>query len=570
MEHQNPPFPLPARRQRARFSWGGAVLFVIVITGLVFLVVFWNTGREEKRMRANMNDWANVLIWTLEGNARSIGHTWNDSLQTLMEEMAKHPRITYIAIASADGRILVHTDPSRTGTMLYGPEKTAPLSISEDSQVRLISYNGHKVLEVYKLFSPLPGGTIFVGIDALHFEEKLQEHTRHTGAIATLVALIVFIGVALYFYMRNYRLSSRMLKDTQALATEVINSHPAALVVTDEHGIIALSNRHGQALLGLSGKGKLPRSVHDVSFLDWRSLMDELDAGTDILERSVDLFISKTSPLPMSISAAKIAGSEDGFAGYLFILRDLAEIRKLEKQVKQHERLSALGNMAAGVAHEIRNPLSSIKGYATYLTEKVKDDKMAYATGHILIQETERLNRVVSDLLSVAKPLELRRQPARIETVLEQALRIITPDAEAKGLSVRLHLPQEDAFSGQHILLDADRLMQALLNLLVNAVQATDSGGNIQVVLENIAQDGGSHFLAVSVTDTGCGMSAQTVAKLFTPYFTTKASGTGLGLTLAQQIVEQHGGEMKVFSRPGEGATFTILLPWANEERNDK
>ena len=185
---------------------------------------------------------------------------------------------------------------------------------------------------------------------------------------------------------------------------------------------------------------------------------------------------------------------------------------------------------------------------------------MAYATGHILIQETERLNRVVSDLLSVAKPLELRRQPARIETVLEQALRIITPDAEAKGLSVRLHLPQEDAFSGQHILLDADRLMQALLNLLVNAVQATDSGGNIQVVLENIAQDGGSHFLAVSVTDTGCGMSAQTVAKLFTPYFTTKASGTGLGLTLAQQIVEQHGGEMKVFSRPGEGATFTILL----------
>lgn len=569
MAYQNPSFPLPSRRQRFHFSWGGAALFAIVVIGLVFLVVFWNTGREEKRMRANMNDWANVLIWTLEGNARSMGHTWSDSLQTLMEEMAKHPRITHIAIVSADGRIIVHTDPARAGTVLYDPEEAAPLSIGEDSQVRLISDNGHKVLEVYKIFSPLPGGTIFVGIDAFHFEEKLREHARHTGAIAALVTLIVFIGVALYFYMRNYRLSSRMLQDAQALATEVINSHPAALVVTDEQGIIALSNRHGQALLGLSGKGKVSRSVHDASFLDWRALMDELDAGTDILERSVDLFVSKTSPLPMSISAAKIAGSEDGFAGYLFILRDLAEIRKLEKQVKQNERLSALGNMAAGVAHEIRNPLSSIKGYATYLTDKVKDDKMAYATGNILIQETERLNRVVSDLLSVAKPLELRRQPARIETVLEQALRIITPDAEVKGINVRLQLPQEYAFSGQHVMLDADRLMQALLNLLVNAVQATDHGGSIQVALENIAQDGGNGFLAISVTDSGCGMSAQTVAKLFTPYFTTKASGTGLGLTLAQQIVEQHGGEMKVFSRPGEGATFTILLPRANEERND-
>lgn len=204
--------------------------------------------------------------------------------------------------------------------------------------------------------------------------------------------------------------------------------------------------------------------------------MDELDAGKVIPERDADLFRSKANPLPVSLSAAKIIGSEGAFLGYLFILRDLGEIRRLQKQLRQSERLSALGNLAAGVAHEIRNPLSSIKGYATYLTEKLKNDKMAYATGNILIQETERLNRVMSDLLSVAKPLDLRLQPVRIENVLEQAVRVISSDAEEKGVAVHLRLPRPGDGPQGEVRLDPDRLIQALLNLLVNAVQATEPG----------------------------------------------------------------------------------------------
>ena len=322
-------------------------------------------------------------------------------------------------------------------------------------------------------------------------------------------------------------------------------------------------------MLGLSGQEKTPPSVHDAPVLDWQALMDELDAGKVIPERDADLFRSKANPLPVSLSAAKIIGSEGAFLGYLFILRDLGEIRRLQKQLRQSERLSALGNLAAGVAHEIRNPLSSIKGYATYLTEKLKNDKMAYATGNILIQETERLNRVMSDLLSVAKPLDLRLQPVRIENVLEQAVRVISSDAEEKGVAVHLRLPRPGDLPQGEARLDPDRLIQALLNLLVNAVQATEPGGSIEVALESgreHAAGGDGVFWSISISDTGCGMSAQTVAQLFTPYFTTKASGTGLGLVLTQQIVERHGGEIKVFSQPGKGSTFTILLPRAMRE----
>jgi len=484
--------------------------------------------------------------------------------------------------------------------VLYPKEELEALLLTGESKARLISPQGDgKILEVYKTFTPLrpcgrgpgygqgrmrrwqyhqpgasehglAGESIFVGIDASRFDEELREHVLHHGIITALVSLVSFISIALLFYIQNYNLFRRMLQDTQALAMQVINSHPAALVVTDTQGIITLTNKHGQSMLGLGDGKTAPPSVHDLPFLGWQVLIDELDAGAVILERSANLFVSKGNSMPINISAAKIIGSNGGFTGYLFILCDLTEIRKLEKQAKQNERLSALGNLAAGVAHEIRNPLSSIKGYATYLTEKVKDDKMAFTTGTLLIQETERLNRVVSDLLSVARPLELRLQPARMEKVLEQAVRVISPDAEAKGVKVQLRLVQSETLSGQQIMLDADRFMQALLNLLVNAVQATESGGSIQITLENSEPGAENSFLAVSVTDTGCGMSPQTIAKLFTPYFTTKASGTGLGLIVAQQIVEQHGGEMEVFSQPGKGTTFTILLPWAHSKGSGK
>ncbi|HBT97426.1 MAG TPA: PAS domain-containing sensor histidine kinase [Desulfobulbaceae bacterium] len=596
-QHTLLPGPLPQQR-----AWFPLKMMIALATAILVIAVFAvvvEVEREKKQMLANMRERANVFIWALERSARSKEPMRRNHMRRLIAEVAQQPQVAYIAMVATDGRISVHSDPSRVGTILYPSKALKNLAVDDASKSRVISLGGKKMLEVYKVFTPsqpcldepdsslcnqqermepspdghpqrpekaLSNELVFVGIETLRFDEELWDDVAHHGVISALVGLSCFIGIALLFYIQNYKLSRRMLKDTQALAMQVINSHPAALVVTDEQGLISLTNRHGQAILKLADGKAAPRSVHDLPFLNWQPLMDELDAGAVILERNTELTLANSHILPVSISAAKIIGGGDGFTGYLFILRDLTEIRKLEKQAKQNERLSALGNLAAGVAHEIRNPLSSIRGYATYLTEKVKDDKMAFTTGNMLIQETERLNRVVSDLLSVARPLELRLQPARMDTVLERAVRLIAPDAEAKGIKVQLRLLQTKKLARRQIMLDADRFMQALLNLLVNAVQATEAGGSIQISLENSEPGAESSFLAISVTDTGCGMSLETMANLFTPYFTTKASGTGLGLIAAQQIVKQHGGEIEVSSRAGKGTTFTILLPWAHIE----
>ena len=589
------------QRRHTRFFWRALAGLALAGICATAMMVARGAEQEKRQLLDNMQGRADVLIWALEGSARSFGHMRQNPMLNLVAEVARQPGVAYIALVDADGRILLHSDPALAGALLYDSETLRGLRVSDSSQSRFVP-GDPDLFETYKTFTPsrpraggmghmrrhMAGGghampwanpaegqAVFVGLDASHFAERLHEYVFHLSVIAGLVTLAVLGGVVLLFYIQNYRFSRRMLEDTRALAAQVIDSLPAALVVTDPHGRISLSNRHGLEMLGLSGREKEPLSLHDAPSLNWQALMDELDAGAVILERDMDLFRSRAKPLPVSLSAAKIIGSEQSFLGYLFILRDLGEIRRLQKQLRQSERLSALGNLAAGVAHEIRNPLSSIKGYATYMTEKLKNDKMAYDTGHILIQETERLNRVMSDLLSVARPLELRLKPVRVEGVLRQAARLLAPDAEEKGVAVHLRLPPPGVFPEQGIPLDADRLMQALLNLLVNAVQATASGGDIEIRLESArdragksAPGGGDDFWSISISDTGCGMPAQTVAQLFTPYFTTKASGVGLGLVISQRIVEQHGGEIKVFSRPGKGTTFTILLPAAAREED--
>ena len=581
--------PFSAARAAMNFpKWLYAGIVCIVLS-IASVIALRNADHEKQKMIDSLKDRADILILALEGTARTMGRMGQNPLPALLEEIGRQSDVVYIAIVDEQGRILIHSDSSKTGILRDLPQAIEEIAREPaGSRGMFITAEGKRQYEVWKAFTPIQPEArgrgkhgprqdmlrrwlapfegedslyIAVSMDASDFEVKLRQYIVRTIVMGTLITMVGLAGIALLFFFQSHKRSRRMLEDTQALAAQVIDNLPVGLVVTDLQGTISLCNRHSEHILGFSRAEKEKRSLHDITFFDWQALTDELDAGRLILERETDVFTSKTKTIPVSISAAKLTDSEGGKSGYLFILRNLDEVRRLQKQLKLNERLSALGNLAAGVAHEIRNPLSSIKGYATYLTEKVKGDKMAHATGQMLIQETDRLNRVVSDLLSVAKPLHLHLQPASITDLLRQAVRLIKPEAEENNIAIQLVLPSEKAPAERRIMIDADRLVQALFNLLVNAVQATPAGGTVRLALEEIQMDGGAEALAVSVSDTGRGISPQDMSHLFTPYFTTKASGTGLGLTITQQIVEQHGGEIKVYSQPGKGATFTALLP---------
>ncbi len=574
----------PAQGADASLWRQGLLLAVAALLGLAVagIAISRAVERERAQMLAAIHGRADSLVWALEGGARLLERAGpaTGTLARLVAEVARQPGVAWIAITDAAGRILADSNPELEGAALYTPEEMRRLAPGSVTRGRF-SPDDPSLYEAWRLFAParlrgMPrrhGGAgrdarcVFVALDVSGMRDALEDYALQLWIVAglILVAGLAVAGLALLF--RRYRSSRRLLADAEALAAQVVRNYPAGLVVLDTAGRLRLSNARARAMLGLEevapkGAAAPARGTAGAALggtgLDWPALMAELERGPGLVERELELWRPQGAPLPVQLTAARLLDSGGEVTGYLFALRDMGEIRSLQRQLRQHERLSALGNLAAGLAHEIRNPLSSIRGYATYLTERLKDDPLGHATGRILIEETERLDRVLTDLLSLARPRDLAPAPADLAAVIDRVVTVAAPDAAEKGLRLTASLPE----GGAQACVDADRLMQAVLNLVINAIQATPAGGEVEAALERDEAGGeGAPGWRIRVRDTGSGMSAATAAQIFTPYFTTRANGTGLGLAIARQVVEQHGGAISASTLPGRGTTMTIRLP---------
>ena len=227
---------------------------------------------------------------------------------------------------------------------------------------------------------------------------------------------------------------------------------------------------------------------------------------------------------------------------------------RIEKELQRSERLAALGKVAAGVAHELRNPLSSIKGLAILLQSKFNGEKGkgGVEAADLLVQEVERLNRSIGELLDYAKPAKLNKISVDVNAVVDKTVLLVNMDLEDRDIALDLHLA--DALPEMEG--DEDKLNQVFLNLLLNGIQAMDDGGRLTVSSKQMGRN-----VLVVVEDTGTGVSHENLQKIFDPYFTTKRDGTGLGLAMSAKIIEEHGGEIILTSRQGEGTRVEVILP---------
>ena len=560
-----------------------------ILAAVVLVLAVMNVNRERGYMATILSEKGAALIRSFEAGARTgmMGMMGGDiRLQNLLEETARQEDILYLALVNRQGAVLAHSDRDRIGTRFKenGLDDLAP---GDTVKWRQVESSSRKAFEVYRIFSPLKGGpgprhhmgmhgsrnfwssgeprlsptgsegdaglkpVIFVGLDIEPFQSAIRQDIRQTFVLTGIILLSGLGGLVALFWAQAYRASRSELEDVQAFASEVVRNLPAGMIVTDEESRISYVNSTAEALVGQTAMTLLGRLVRDTLPAELVSVCKRLREQETVVEREMMPTFPDGRVVPLSVSASRIVTEDGHFVGNIYILRDMTEVRRLQDEVKQREKLAAIGDLAAGVAHEIRNPLSTVKGFATFLGSKFAEGSEENRAAQVMIRETERLNRVITDLLEFARPSDIKPRPMDLNGLVEHSLNLVASDLTARGIA----LHKELASGLPEMPIDPDRFIQALLNLHLNALQAMETGGTLSV--RTAREKGGA---MIEIQDTGHGIDKDQLFRIFDPYFTTKAKGTGLGLAIVHKIVKAHGGEIEVESIPEQETRVVVHL----------
>ena len=421
--------------------------------------------------------------------------------------------------------------------------------ISKDERFRQPTIRNPKVRSLMAI--PLIVHDEVVGVLNVHgYAASLytEENVRVLSVIASQAA-------ALY----------KELEALSALASytdNILRSIAAGVITLDRVGNILSWNNAAQDITNTSPEEAVGRHFSElvdglaIPQVEKRNILDAVDRVVETGERYLG-YKQNYSPfdreaLCINISISQLRNHSGDMLGLVVIFEDVTKEVRMEDEMRRISELAAVGQLAASIAHELRNPLSSIKGAAQYLRKEYGDHAAVCEFLDIIIEEVNILNRITTEFLDFARPLRLNLKEIDINDVIFRTVQFMHLAIARSNIDVEQRL----AFAMPRIIADDKQLEQVFRNMILNALQAMPDDGKL-IISSQPTQDG----VQVSVQDTGIGVSEEALNQIFVPFFTTKTKGTGLGLSIVQKIVENHGGNISVESKLGEGTTFEIFLP---------
>ncbi len=349
-----------------------------------------------------------------------------------------------------------------------------------------------------------------------------------------------------------------------------------AVIALDQQGTINLFNPAAQNYIGLSekqclGKPFFERFSHQKILC--RLAKTALNEGRSISDHeAVVLRMPGTKPRPVSTTVSPIFSSDGVQKGAVMILRDMTQVHTLEETVRRTDRLSMVGVMAAGLAHEIKNPLGGIKGAAQLLQMELDENTELQEYTELMIRETDRVNRIIEELLDLSQPRKTQTGQVNISQILDEIIMLQRQAVAERNISFKLQLdPSIPDICG-----DRDLLVRLFLNLIKNAGEASPDGELISIEsrIDSECQMGlpgvrATPMVLITISDNGPGIPQQKLDQIFTPFYTTKEGGSGLGLPICQKIITDHGGFIQFINRENRGTSVKVSLPLLSRLQND-
>ena len=351
------------------------------------------------------------------------------------------------------------------------------------------------------------------------------------------------------------------LAGEKGLLETIFHSIQEGIVVLDGKGCIAYANRATEKLLGLNLQKAVGQPINRyLREVEWDLVLDlDEEEWSRLVSREIELTYPEHRFLDFYVVPLALVNKEE--AGAVVILRDVTSEREHQASTVESEKLQALTLLAAGVAHEIGNPLNSLNIHLQLMQRELThlpEDARA-PLGELLeiaTQEVTRLDQIIHQFLRAVRPTQPQMEPSNLKELLKDSLRVLRHEIKDRGVLIE----EEHTDDLPPVRVDRDQLKQAFFNVIKNAMEAMTNGGILKISTYNEGR-----FVAIAFTDTGPGIAPDQLGSIFEAYQTTKNEGTGLGLLIVQRIIREHGGQIEVDSRPGEGTTFILYLP--NEER---
>ena len=330
----------------------------------------------------------------------------------------------------------------------------------------------------------------------------------------------------------------------EAYNENILQSVPSGVISIDNSLKIKSMNQAAERILGVDKNEAIGRQFDDVFNEPLTSLIsdDEL-----LLRKEYSYITTDKRHIWLGITTSRLINTAGERIGLIFVFADLSDVKALQAQVELRQRLSQLGEMSAGISHELRNSMSVISGYAKLLGKKV--DESNRPTVDSIVAEISSMDKVISELLAFAKPTALHTDRVDLNNIIKEAVETVIAGNDSVNVSI-------NAAETVFVRADDVLLKQALSNILINSIDALPSGGNIDIELNRLPDKA-----ELSIRDNGSGIPEEIVPKIFLPFFTTRREGVGLGLALVQKIIVGHGGSIEVVSKEGEGTAFLITIP---------
>ena len=473
----------------------------------------------------------------------------------LIQQIADNKGIVYVVLQDERGILAASRNVSTINRI--NDDRFLRQAVEADSTLtRITSYDGSDVFEVVKPFYVESGfyGLFRAGLSLGHVQAL---NTRTTQRFIILSLVVVVIGVIVFGFIsatQSYSVLSDEYRKIQTYTGTILDNMADAVIASDAKGSITVFNKAAENLFHISTDAILGKKCSAV-IADPQSCIERtLESGKPIEYEEAEYTTNEGRTVAVGVGTSVVRSAKNELDIVVAVIRDLTERRRVEEQLRRQEKLSAMGELASSVAHEIRNPLNSISMTAQRFQKDFAPkeyEEEYFSLAKMMQAEVERVSNIIGQFLQFARPPKLNPSEVNVSEFIRHLVSVVESEARAKNITLDVNVRWDGLAR-----FDNAQMQQVMLNIIQNGFHAMERRGTL--TLDCVRED---KHVVFKVTDTGKGIPPEHLPKIFNLYFTTKPDGTGMGLSMAHQIVTEHGGRIEVESEIGKGTVFTLRIP---------